>query len=74
MERKWCPLPPDTAHGALLAHLTDAFSDNFQPMNINFGLFPPIKNMTKNLKGRDKKAAYARRALASMEKFLGIII
>ena len=74
LERKWCPLPPDTAHGALLAHLTDAFSDNFQPMNINFGLFPPIKNMTKNLKGRDKKAAYARRALASMEKFLGIII
>ena len=33
----------DTAHGALLAHITGgADADTFQPMNVNFGLFPPI--------------------------------
>lgn len=75
LDKQWCPPPPDTAHGALLAHLTDgAVGDNFQPMNINFGLFPPMEKMTKNLKGRDKKAAYASRSLASMEKFLETII
>ena len=43
------PPPPTTAHGALLAHITgghietiDAGTSSFQPMNINFGLFPPI--------------------------------
>ncbi len=71
LDKQWFPPPADTAHGALLAHLTGgAISDNFQPMNINFGLFPPIKNKTNNLKGRDKKAAYASRSLKSMEKFL----
>ena len=41
--------PPTTAHGALLAHITgghietiDAGPSSFQPMNVNFGLFPPI--------------------------------
>ena len=43
------PPPPTTAHGALLAHITgghietiDAGPSSFQPMNVNFGLFPPI--------------------------------
>ena len=69
---EWAPPPVDTAHGALLAHITGgADADTFQPMNVNFGLFPPIelvvtpKGKKRKLRGRERKAAYASRALAS---------
>ena len=72
--KEWKSPPEDTAHGALLTHLTSgAVSDSFQPMNVNFGLFPPLINARgnpKRLKGRDRKAAFASRSLISMEKFL----
>ena len=66
----WTPPPVDTAHGALLAHITGgADADTFQPMNVNFGLFPPIDGAASGgkskLRGRDRKTAYASRALAS---------
>ena len=66
----WTPPPVDTAHGALLAHITGgADADTFQPMNVNFGLFPPIDGAVtggkRKLRGRDRKLAYASRALAS---------
>jgi len=35
--------PRETAHGALLAHLMDSSPKHFQPMNVNFGLFPPLE-------------------------------
>ena len=74
LHKKWNAPPEDTAHGALLTHLTSgALSDSFQPMNINFGLFPPLMNAdgkSKRLKGRDRKAAFASRSLSSMEHFL----
>ncbi len=57
--------PPTTAHGALLAHITGgADSDTFQPMNINFGLFPPPEHAIKR---RERKPWLARRALADLE-------
>ena len=69
---EWTPPPVDTAHGALLAHITGgADADTFQPMNVNFGLFPPIdlvitpNGKKRKLRGRERKAAYASRALAS---------
>jgi len=69
---EWAPPPVDTAHGALLAHITGgADADTFQPMNVNFGLFPPIELVVtpngkkRKLRGRERKAAYASRALAS---------
>ena len=65
----WTAPPLDTAHGALLSHITGgAMADSFQPMNVNFGLFPEIETPagTKRLKGRDRKAAYAGRALDSI--------
>ena len=65
----WTPPPLNTAHGALLSHITGgAMADSFQPMNVNFGLFPEIETPagTKRLKGRDRKAAYAGRALDSI--------
>ena len=70
------PLPPqETALGAMLKHITiEAAEETFQPMNINFGLFPEI-NVTddkgKKLKGSDRKKAYterARQALAGWVK------
>jgi methylenetetrahydrofolate--tRNA-(uracil-5-)-methyltransferase len=78
--------PPTTAHGALLAHITgghietiDAGPASFQPMNINFGLFPPIaqpapgegrkfgRGSAKNLA---RKSALSARALADLERWL----
>ena len=66
----WTPPPVDTAHGALLAHITGgADATTFQPMNVNFGLFPPIDAAVsggkRKLRGRDRKLAYASRALDS---------
>jgi methylenetetrahydrofolate--tRNA-(uracil-5-)-methyltransferase len=58
--RAFAAPPRTTALGALLAHITgDAEAETFQPMNVNFGLFPPI---TTGKGGRDRKLAYTQRA------------
>ena len=65
----WQPPPRETAHGALLSHITGgAIADTFQPMNVNFGLFPelPPNDLGRRLRGRDRKAAYAERALTKI--------
>jgi methylenetetrahydrofolate--tRNA-(uracil-5-)-methyltransferase len=60
--------PPTTALGALLGHITGgADSATFQPMNVNFGLFPPLENAPR---GRDRKLALTRRALADLDNWL----
>ena len=71
------PVPPETtALGSLLRHITMlAESESFQPMNINFGLFPEVPVQTINgkkrkIKGRERKQYYARRALQDMESFM----
>ena len=76
----WTPPPVDTAHGALLAHITGgADADTFQPMNVNFGLFPPMDLVTtpngkkRKLRGRERKMAYAARALESFAGWAGIM-
>lgn len=63
-------IPPETtALGALLAHITGgASAETFQPMNVNFGLFPPIEGRHK---GRERKRAYAERARADLVGWLG---
>ncbi len=66
----WVAPPHTTAHGALLSHITGgAMADSFQPMNVNFGLFPPMET-TKKLRGRDRKNAYAARALDDTQSWL----
>jgi methylenetetrahydrofolate--tRNA-(uracil-5-)-methyltransferase len=61
--------PPTTALGALLAHITGgAMAESFQPMNVNFGLFPPIETRAS---GRERKRAVAERALADLAVWLG---
>ncbi len=69
------PPPPTTAMGALLAHITGgAYAKTFQPMNVNFGLFPPIDARDsggRRLKGRDRKRALSTRALEDLAAWLG---
>lgn len=61
--RSWQAPPRTTALGALLAHITgDAEADSYQPMNINFGLFPPLPDIRK----KARKEAYTARAKADL--------
>jgi len=61
--------PAETALGALLRHVTAADPRHFQPMNINFGLFPPL---AKKIRGKKEKyRAYAERALEILAQFMG---
>ncbi|SDZ77231.1 methylenetetrahydrofolate--tRNA-(uracil(54)-C(5))-methyltransferase (FADH(2)-oxidizing) TrmFO [Rubrimonas cliftonensis] len=68
------PPPPETAHGALLAHVTGgADADTFQPMNVNFGLFPPLDTRAKGRKAARKAAraeAMSARALLACDAWL----
>ena len=56
--------PATTALGALLRYITDPERKRFQPMNVNFGLLPPLP---RPLRGKAKKEMMARRALADMD-------
>jgi methylenetetrahydrofolate--tRNA-(uracil-5-)-methyltransferase len=58
-----------TAHGALLAYLSDADPRNFQPMNVNFGLFPPLEGAARRARKREKGEHMATRALAALEPY-----
>jgi methylenetetrahydrofolate--tRNA-(uracil-5-)-methyltransferase len=59
--------PPTTALGALLRYITDRERKSFQPMNVNFGLLPPL---AERLRGKAKKESMAERALAMMDAWL----
>lgn len=59
--------PSETAHGALCQYITKAESKNFQPMNINFGLLPPLGKKIRDKKLKNKMIA--DRALESLENF-----
>ncbi len=71
-------LPPrETAFGSMLSHLCDVQNqEDYQPMNINFGLFPDLivsqntDHKSKPLKGALKKEAYATRALEKLDHWL----
>jgi len=73
------PPPTTTALGALISHITGgADATTFQPMNVNFGLFPPItverkegeKRLRGKEKGKAKKRAIAARALNDLQSWL----
>jgi methylenetetrahydrofolate--tRNA-(uracil-5-)-methyltransferase len=55
--------PPTTALGSLIAYVTQPARKEFQPMNANYGLFPPLPQLRK---GREKKLELAARALADL--------
>jgi methylenetetrahydrofolate--tRNA-(uracil-5-)-methyltransferase len=79
--------PPTTAHGALLAHITgghietiDAGPRSFQPMNVNFGLFPPVlctpaedaggSHRRRNTRSAGRKQALTDRALSDLSAWI----
>ncbi|MCW3796971.1 methylenetetrahydrofolate--tRNA-(uracil(54)-C(5))-methyltransferase (FADH(2)-oxidizing) TrmFO [Sphingomonas sp. BN140010] len=62
------PPPPETALGALLGHITGgAVAETFQPMNVNFGLMPPLG---ERFRKADRKKAYTDRARAAFDRWL----
>jgi methylenetetrahydrofolate--tRNA-(uracil-5-)-methyltransferase len=62
------PPPPETALGALLGHITGgADAATFQPMNVNFGLMPPLAERARKA---DRKKAYTDRARAALDGWL----
>ncbi len=62
--------PVTTAMGALLNHITTgANADTFQPMNVNFGLFPPVEAPPK-IGSRERKKLYTARALADFDGWI----
>jgi len=66
------PVPPTTATGALVTHITGgADAKTFQPMNVNFGLFPPVEGLKGGRRGRkDRYKAYTDRAKADWTAWL----
>ena len=63
--------PKSTAHGSLCAYITDRTIKNFQPMNINFGIFEQIKEKYKSKK--EKNMAYSDKALQEIENLMKIL-
>jgi methylenetetrahydrofolate--tRNA-(uracil-5-)-methyltransferase len=77
--------PPTTAFGAILGHITgghlsaddESGRRSFQPMNVNFGLFPPMeppatgKRMNGVERGKAKRRAITARALTDVDRWLG---
>jgi len=62
------PPPPETAIGALLGHITGgARAETFQPMNVNFGLMPPLDGRYRKA---DRKKAYTDRARTRFAEWL----
>jgi methylenetetrahydrofolate--tRNA-(uracil-5-)-methyltransferase len=60
--------PPTTAHGALLAYIThEADATHFQPMNVHFGLFPPLEEWTAK---KIRKSRMSARALTHLEAWM----
>ncbi len=66
------PVPPTTAMGALVSHITGgAVAKTFQPMNVNFGLFPPLEDARSGRRGRkDRYKGYTDRAKADWQAWL----
>ncbi len=91
LSQRMAPPPPTTALGALLAHITGGHLDTdpaeeaaaraYQPMNVNFGLFPPLTASARTEDGRRlrgteknlaKKRALTQRALNDLDEWLGL--
>lgn len=59
--------PRETVMGALVNYITNASEEDFQPMKANFGILPELETRVKK---KQRKEAYALRAIATMEKFI----
>jgi methylenetetrahydrofolate--tRNA-(uracil-5-)-methyltransferase len=59
--------PGTTALGALLNHITNADYKTFQPMNVNFGLFPPLEGRAPK---KERGGRYAGRAIEALREWM----
>ena len=67
LDQRLAPVPATTAMGALVHHITGgAEARSFQPMNVNFGLFPPLHEVKK----KARKEAYTTRAKADLAEWI----
>ncbi|MBP2675214.1 MAG: glucose inhibited division protein, partial [Deltaproteobacteria bacterium] len=62
-DAEFIPPPAETAIGALIGHIQNAGRGTFQPMNVTFGLFPPLPG---RIRRKDRGIQYARRSLAAL--------
>jgi methylenetetrahydrofolate--tRNA-(uracil-5-)-methyltransferase len=82
LQRTFASPPATTALGALIGHITGGHLDggarSFQPMNINYGLLPPLEaprrgpngeRLARNERGRARKRAMSLRALADLDRW-----
>jgi methylenetetrahydrofolate--tRNA-(uracil-5-)-methyltransferase len=60
--------PPETAIGSLIGHITNTGAKGFQPMNVNYGLFPELPGRVKK---KDRRGILAERALDALERWKG---
>jgi methylenetetrahydrofolate--tRNA-(uracil-5-)-methyltransferase len=60
--------PPETAIGSLIAHITRTEAKGFQPMNVNYGLFPELPGRVKK---KERRGILAGRALDALERWKG---
>lgn len=67
MEKDLLIFPAETALGSMARYITEADSKHFQPMNVNFGLFPKLGEKIKSKQERGEK--HAERALAAIQNF-----
>ncbi|RLQ92683.1 FADH(2)-oxidizing methylenetetrahydrofolate--tRNA-(uracil(54)-C(5))-methyltransferase TrmFO [Planomicrobium sp. Y74] len=63
--------PADTALGSMARYITEADGENFQPMNINFGLFPDLGERIRSKQERAEK--HANRALESIRNYMNTV-
>ena len=61
--------PCMTCHGALAHYITTCEPTNFQPMNINFGLLPPLTDLPRRTRKPQRKLLLAENALETLEHF-----
>jgi methylenetetrahydrofolate--tRNA-(uracil-5-)-methyltransferase len=62
--------PPETALGAMMAHITNADARHFQPMNVNYGLFPDLPGRVHK---KEKRQKLAERALVALDEWRSLI-
>jgi methylenetetrahydrofolate--tRNA-(uracil-5-)-methyltransferase len=59
--------PPTTALGALVRHITNTEAKTFQPMNVNYGLFPELAGRVKK---KERRIKLAERALEELDSWI----
>jgi len=64
--------PAETAHGALTHYITSTDARHFQPMNVTFGLFPPLEEKVRDK--RQRYAMYASRALEKLQQCQALLL